>query len=76
MAGTTSLLQVFFFLNNFIYLFIFGCAGSSLLCRLSSSCCEWGLYVVAVNELLIAVTSLVAEHILVSQASVVTAPRL
>ena len=24
------------------YLFIFGCAGSSLLCRLFSSCGEWG----------------------------------
>ena len=27
--------------NNFIYLLIFGCAGSLLLCRLFSSCSEW-----------------------------------
>ena len=26
-----------------VYLFIFGYAGSSMLCRLSSSCSEWGL---------------------------------
>ena len=31
-----------FFKNNF-YLFIFGCAGSLFLCKLFSSCCEWGL---------------------------------
>ena len=40
---------MFFSLNypNFfilkVYLFIFGCAGSSLLCGLFSSCGEWGL---------------------------------
>ena len=38
----------FFFFNLilfhlFVYLFIFGCAGSLLLCRLFSSCGEWGL---------------------------------
>ena len=37
----------------FIKLFIFGCAGSSLLC---------GLSVVAAHRLLIAVASLIAEH--------------
>ena len=31
------------FLNNFIYLFIWGCAGSSLLCGLFSCCSERGL---------------------------------
>ena len=29
------------FVLNFIYLFIFGCAGFSLQLRLFSSCCEW-----------------------------------
>ena len=33
----------FFYYNLFIYLFIFGCAGSLLLCGLFSSCGEWGL---------------------------------
>ena len=31
-----------FFKNNF--LFIFGCAGSLFLCKLFSSCSEWGLF--------------------------------
>ena len=31
-----------FFFNNFIYLFIFGCAGSSLPCKLFSRCGERG----------------------------------
>ena len=44
------------------YLFIFGCAGSSLLPGLFSSCGEWGLHFVAASGLLIAVASLVAKH--------------
>ena len=38
--------QLFSFIlcfKKFIYLFTFGCAGSLLLLRLSSSCWEWGL---------------------------------
>ena len=31
------------YLKNFIYLFIFGCAGPSLLHGFFSSCDEWGL---------------------------------
>ena len=43
--------------------FIFGCARSSLLPRLFSSCSEWGLLsTVAVLGLLTVVTSLVMEH--------------
>ena len=42
--------------------FIFGCAGSSLLCSLFSSCCKRGCSLVAVLGLLIVVASLVAER--------------
>ena len=51
---------IFFF--NLINQFSFGFAGSSLLCRLFSSCSEWGLLFVVVRGLLIAEASLVAEH--------------
>ena len=51
-----------FFLNNYICTFISDCAGSLLLCGLFSSCGEWGLLLVAVQELLMEVTSLVTEH--------------
>ena len=44
-----------------VYLFIFGCAGSSLLCRLFSSCNEQGLLFLVVHWLPIAMASLV-EH--------------
>ena len=68
MSLFTLYLQPF---NKFIYLFIFGCVGSSLLCvQAFSSCSEWGLLFVAVRRLLIAVASLIAEHV---QASVVVA---
>ena len=50
----------FFFKKN-IYLFIYGCVGSSLL-RVGFSCGEQGLLFVAVRRLLTAVASLVAEH--------------
>ena len=48
------------FLKIFIYYLIFGCAGSSLLCE--RSCGEWGLLFVVVHGVLMAVVSLVAEH--------------
>ena len=53
----------FFFFNEFIYLFIFGCIGSSLLRSgfSLSSCSKQGLLFVAVHGLLIAMASLVAE---------------
>ena len=59
---TDPRLSLFYFFNKFIYLFIFGCVGSSLLCMASSSCSERGLLFVVVCELLIVVASLVAEH--------------
>jgi len=63
----------FFFL---ILLLLSGCAGSSLLCRLFSSCGQRGLFV-AMRWLLIVVASLVAEHGLYGMwASVVTVRRL
>ena len=53
----------FFKKNKFIYLFIFGCIGSSLLCvGFFSSCGEWGLLFVAVRRLLTALAPVVAEH--------------
>ena len=45
-----------------ILLFIFGCAGSSLLCGLFSTCSERELLSISVRGLLIAVVSLVVEH--------------
>ena len=52
-------------LGFFIYIILlfiyFGCAGSSLLLRLFSSC-GGGLLFIAVHGFLIAVVSLVAEH--------------
>ena len=46
----------------FIYLLIFGCIGSSLLCAGFSLVAGSGDYFVVVLGLLIAVASLVAEH--------------
>ena len=45
----------------FVFFFFFGCAGSSLLRRLFSSCDERGLLFIAACGLLIAVASLVSE---------------
>ena len=42
--------------------FIYICTGSSLLCRLFSSCCEWALLFVLVQKLLFGEDSPVAEH--------------
>ena len=61
-----------------MYVFIYGRAGSSLLCRLCSGCREQGLLwlqgagptLVVVRGLLVVVASLVAEHV----GSVVGAP--
>ena len=59
----------------FIYLFIFGCAGSSFaVCRLSLVAASRGYSLVVVCGLLIVVASVVAEQRLCSaQASVVAA---
>ena len=54
------------------YLFIFGCAGSSLLCRLFSSFGERGLLSV-VHGLLTGVASLVSEYELYSTDLILTA---
>ena len=58
-----------FFLKIYKYTFHYGlsfffffCARSSLLHRLFSSCRKWGLFFVAMHELLVAMTSIVAEH--------------
>ena len=52
-----EVLGALFCAYNFICLFIFSCAGSSLLCSLFSSCGEWGSFFVAVRGLLITVAS-------------------
>ena len=48
--------------RTFIYLFMFGCAGSSLLCGLFSSGGDRGPLFVEVPGCLTAVASLVTEH--------------
>ena len=53
---------IFLKINLFIYLFTFGCVGSSLLRGAFYSCGEQGLLFIAVHGLLITVASLVAEH--------------
>ena len=68
---------MYFLFLSFIYLFIFGCAGSSLLLGLFSHRGEWGLLFFAVCRLVFVVASLGAEHRLQGmRASVVAAPRL
>ena len=58
-----NLSQGFFKINYYYCYYYFGCIGSwLLLCRLFSSCGEWGLLFAAVCRLLIAMASLVAEH--------------
>ena len=51
-----------FIFKKFLFIFTFGCAGSSLLCELFSSCSEWRLLSSCNAWLLIAVASLVVEH--------------
>ena len=53
--------SVFFFLSFFLSFFLFGCAGSSLLCGLFSSCGKQRQPFVAVRGLLRAVASLVTK---------------
>ena len=55
------MLILFYFFNKFIYLFIFGGVGSSLLRGLSLVAVSWGYPFVVVRRLLIVVASLVAE---------------
>ena len=50
-------ISLFFFFKIFIYLFVFGCAGSSFLHSLYSSCSKQGLLFVKVHGVLIVVTS-------------------
>ena len=53
----------FFFLNNFIYFFIFGCTGSLLLHTGSSLVAASRVYsLVLVRRFLTSLASLVAEH--------------
>ena len=58
------LFKHFFFLiaTLFIYLFIFGCVGSSVRARAFSSCGKWGPLFIAVRGPLTVAASLVAEH--------------
>ena len=49
-------------IHNFIYIFVFGCAGSLLLSRLFSSRESGGYSLTVVCGFLIEMTSLVAEH--------------
>ena len=49
--------------KNFLFIFIFGCTGSSLLVRAFTSGIEWGLLSVAVQGLLIAVAPLVEQRL-------------
>ena len=52
-----------FFLNSFLFLFTYGCTGSSLLHRIFSGCSEWGLLFIAVHGILITVASFdLCEH--------------
>ena len=56
-------LLLFFFLNKFIYLFLFLAALDLRCCAQAfSSCVKWGLLFVVVHRLLIAVASVVVEH--------------
>ena len=61
---SVTLLQGCFFFNSFLnlFMFIFGCTGSSLLHRLFSSCGERVCSPVLVRGHLIPVASLLAEH--------------
>ena len=51
-----------FFFNNLKNLYIFGCAGSLLLCGLFSSCSEQRLLFIVLRRLLTAVASPAVEH--------------
>ena len=65
LAGATYLAVLFFFFliaTLFIYLFIFGCVGSSVRARAFSSCGKRGPLFIAVRRPLTIVASLAAEH--------------
>ena len=51
-----------FFNLTYLFIFIFGCAGPSMLCGLYSSGREQGLLLISVGGLHIAGDSLVVEH--------------
>ena len=71
--------KLFFVLFCFLkaVAFFFGCARSSLLCRVFCSCGERGLLLIAFRELLTEVAPLGVEHRLQGPwASVVAAPGL
>ena len=54
---------VFFFLINYLFIYLFLAAlGLRCCAQAFSSCGEWGLLFIAVRGLLIAVASLVVEH--------------
>ena len=54
--GLLLSVNFFFFYSYFIYLFIFGCVGSSVRARAFSSCSKWGpLFIAARGPLFIAV---------------------
>ena len=53
---------VYIYIYIKLYLFVFGCAGSSLLCGLFSSLASGGSSLAGVHEWLIAVASLVEEQ--------------
>ena len=57
----SGFITVFFFFFKYVYLCIFGSAGSSLLCRLFSVFREWGLLSTCSTRLFIAEASL-ADH--------------
>ena len=54
------IIYIFFNINLFIY--FLAVLGFHCWAQAFSSCCEWGLFFVAVHGLLIAVASLVPEH--------------
>ena len=54
--------DIFFFNYLFIYLFIYGCVGSSFCARAFSSCGKRGPLFIAVRRPLTVTASLVAEH--------------
>ena len=61
LSNNKGIAYIFFFLI-FIYLFIFGCVGSSFLARAFSSCGKRGPLFIAVRGPLTIAASLVAEH--------------
>ena len=59
---STRLDSVFLFFKQKMYLFIFGCPESSLLCRRSLVPASWDYSTLALCKLLIVVASLLAWH--------------